>query len=552
MADDELIDGIYKDVMAIASGGSSQVWEVIEQATGRHLAMKLLNQDSPDLKVNKAGMKHEAEVLKSLEHPLIVKFEKYSSSRDYTYIVMEHFRASNVKLQLKSDIRSVHVRARKLFESICQALSHVHSKGWVHRDVKPDNVLMNKAGEIRLVDFSLSSKEVKGFAKMVGGGKLKTIQGTRTYIAPETIRKQAPTFQTDLYSLGILFFEVLTGRTPFQAPSPEELLKRHLRDEPPNASEFNKNVTPEMDRIILKLLKKKPADRPASVDEVLSEIKRIRIFKEDVTEASAAEDEEKSKSMDALTELRLDSRADAKLSTMLQANPELAKQFAAEKQAQSAAKKAKAATVATRAKESTDREAAKAAGKAGAAPPPQPMMPQMMPQQMMPMPMMPQAYMPQPGYPQFPPQQYGMPPGAMPPGMMPPGMPGYGNPGAPPQPGFMPPGAMPPGMVPPAVGMPPGYPPQPAPPMPGAPPPVRPVSVQPAPPIAAPPPRPAAPAAPTSAPVKPPAATAPAVPPKPAPAPTRQPAVAKPVPAKQAAPVNPDELEFMTELPDIL
>ena len=533
MSDDELVDGMYKLVMCIATGGSSQVWECIEQASGRHLAMKLLKQDSPDFKENKAGLKHESEVLKTLEHPLIVKFERYSASRDNTYMVMEHFRAANVKLQLKSDIRSVHVRTRTLFETVCQALSHVHSKGWVHRDVKPDNVLMNKVGEIRLVDFSLSSKEVKGFAKMVGGGKLKTIQGTRTYIAPETIRKQAPTFQTDLYSLGIMFFEVLTGRTPFQAPTPEELLKRHLRDEPANASEFNPNVTPEMDRIIFRLLKKKPADRPQSVDEVLSEIKRIRIFKEDVKELSASDKDDDNKSMDQLSEARLDSRADAKLSVMLQANPELARQFAEDKKSKSAAKKVEAAKVTAAAKVTTDREAAKAAGKAGAAAPPQPMM---QPPMMMPPQMMPGGFMPQPGFPQFPPQpqfapqpqftpqQFGMPPGAMPPGMQPPGMPGLPNPGMPPQPGFGPPGIMPPG-----AGLP-----------------APPVAAK----IAAAPPRTAAAPAPASA--KPPAATVPAASSTSVPA---RPVASKPAPApaKPApAPVNPDELDYMTELPDIL
>ena len=566
MSDDELIDGMYKLVMCIATGGSSQVWECIEQASGRHLAMKLLKQDSPDFKEHKAGLKHESEVLKTLDHPLIIKFERYSASRDNTYMVMEHFRASNVKLQLKSDIRSVHVRTRTLFETVCQALSHVHSKGWVHRDVKPDNVLMNKVGEIRLVDYSLSSKEVKGFSKMIGGGKLKTIQGTRTYIAPETIRKQTPTFQTDLYSLGIMFFEVLTGRTPFQAPTPEELLKRHLRDEPANASEFNPNVTPEMDRIIFRLLKKKPADRPASVDEVLSELKRIRIFKEDVKELSASEKDDDNKSMDQLSEARLDSRADAKLSVMLHANPELAKQFAEDKKTKSAAKKSEAAKVTAAAKVTTDREAVKAAGKAGtAAPPPQQMMPMMQQPMMMPPQMMPGGFMPQPGYPQFPqqpqfpPQQFGMPPGmqpggmppGMPPGMQPPGMPGYPNPGMP-QPGFGPPGMMP-GM-PPGAGMPPGFP-QPTAPTPIAPavqgiPPVQ-GTPQPVP-VAKAPVAPTRPTAPAPAPAKPPAATAPS---KPAPVPVRQPVAAKPAPApaKPApAPVNPDEMDYMTELPDIL
>lgn len=542
MSDEDLIDGVYKLVMCIATGGSSQVWECVEQASGRHLAMKLLKQDSPDFKENKAGLKHEADVLKSLDHPLIIKFDKFSSSRDNTYMVMEHYRAPNVKLQLKSDMRSVHVRARKLFESVCQALIHVHSRGWVHRDIKPDNVLMNKAGEIRLVDFSLSSKEVKGFAKMIGGGKLKTIQGTRTYIAPETIRKQTPTFQTDLYSLGILFFEVLTGRTPFQAPTPEELLMRHLRDEAPNPSEFNPNVSPEMDRLIAKLLKKKPTDRHANTEEVLAELRRIRIFKEDVTEVTQ-NDDEKTPSMEVLTDARLDSRADAKLSVMLQANPELARQLAEDRKNKSAAKKAAAETVRARAQQTNEREAAKAAAK-GKAPAPVAAAPAA------------PAYPPQPVYPQFPPGMMpGMPMPGMPPGMMPPGM----MPGMPPMTPMPPggPGMMPPGMMPGMPAPPPGYPGAPPGYVPPGPPGTMPGSIPgalppaggmaPSGPASPVPPRPAAGPVPTT-PVPVPGSTRPAA----APAATSRPAAAKPIPPAPANPANPDDLEFMTELPDIL
>ena len=528
MSDEELIDGVYKLIMCIATGGSSQVWEVVEQASGRHLAMKLLKTDSPDFKENKVGIKHEAAVLKSLDHPLIIKYEKYSSSRDNTYMTMEHFRAANVKLQIKADIASVHVRARRLFESVCQALSHVHAKGWVHRDVKPDNVLMNKVGEIRLVDFSLSSKEVKGFSKMIGGGKLKTIQGTRTYIAPETINKQAPTFQTDLYSLGIMFFEVLTGKTPFQAPTPEELLRKHLRTEPPNASEFNKNVTPEMDRLIAKLLKKKPADRHASVDEVLGELKRIKIFREDVTVESLAKQAEDAKdTMSELNDIRLDSRADAKLKEMLQASPELARQFAVDKQEKAAKKKA--------VEEHRKKQILKSSGptKPAAAPVPVP--------QPMPSPM-PPGYPPQ-GYAQYPPM-----PMAGPPGMMP-GMPGYpnmaGNPGMPypPQAQFSLSGVMP--TMPMAPGMPPNA-------MPITPAPITPV----VPPVAQMPPVARGPV-PTAPAAMPPAQRSASVPvasqPKPASQPALAPAVPKSVPVKPAPAIAPpEELEYMTELPDIL
>ncbi|MBM4074706.1 MAG: serine/threonine protein kinase, partial [Planctomycetes bacterium] len=444
MADEELIDNVYKLVMCVASGNNSQVWEVAEQPSGRPLAMKLLKSDSPDYKDNKSKLKAESTVLKTLDHPLIVKFDKYSTSRDNTYMTMEYFRAPNVKLQLKSNIPAVHARARKLFEGVCSALSHVHSKGWIHRDVKPDNVLLNKAGEIRLVDFSLSSKAAGGFAKMIGGGKQKMIQGTRTYIAPETILKRPLSFQTDLYSLGIMFFEVLTGRTPFQAASPDELLAKHLRVEAPLASDYNPNVSPEMDRIIAKLLKKKPIDRHASVDDVLGELRRSKIFKEDITEEQLARkaEEEKEAMKKELTDIRLDSRADAKLQEMLQSNPELAVEFAAQKKAKAEKKrveemrrkeivqKSGSTSASPQAKTSPSISVPAPAIQPYSAPMPQPPIsmpiPMPMPQMPMPMPPIPMAAGPVPGYPVMPPNPM--------PGM--PGVYGVPNVGYPGQPGF--------------------------------------------------------------------------------------------------------------------
>ncbi len=423
MSDDDLIDDQYQFVAPIASGNSSQVIEVVEKTSARHYAMKLLKKDVPEFKENRAIMKREAEIHKSLDHPLIVKFERFSSNRDNTYILMEHFRASNLKLQIKADTNKVHLQVRQLFEGVCSALAHVHQKGFVHRDVKPDNVLMNRVGEVRLCDFSLSSRQVKGLGKIFSG-KLKTIQGTRTYIAPETIRRLQPTLQTDLYSLGVLFFEVLACKTPFQAPTPEELLQKHLRAEAPNPSEFNPNVSPEMDRLIAKMLKKKMADRPISADEVLAELRRIRIFKEDVVDEIAAK--KASADDDALamlSEVRLDSRADAKLKEMLETNPEFARKFVEEKQRKAKVKKAANDLQNDRIKLAEDTESArtkstKKAAPAATAPPAQP---QPIPQQM-PMQGYPQGYPPNfPGYP----QGYGAYPQAPMPMMPMPGMPQY-------------------------------------------------------------------------------------------------------------------------------
>lgn len=535
MADEELIDDTYQLVMCVASGSNSQVWEVTEKGSGRHLAMKLLKKEVPEFKANKAKMKFEATVLKSLEHPLIVKFDKFTSNRDHTYIIMEYFRASNLKMQIKNETNKVHMRARQLFEGVCSALSHVHQKGYVHRDIKPDNVLLNRAGEVRLCDFSLAIKEAKGIGAMFAG-RPKEIEGTRTYIAPETIRKQRATSRTDLYSLGVMFFEILTGKPPFPATSPEELLQKHLRAEPSNASFFNPNVAPEMDRLIARLLKKKPADRPANVDEVLAEIRKIKIFKEDIIDEDAKKKlEENKNAIQMLSELRLDSRADAKLREMVASNPEFAKQFEAEKQKKLDKKNLDRTQMEARIKKSEDADAAKKAKKPGAkpaaaAPAPAQVQPQPMPQPMQPQ--MPMPGYPMPGYPGMPQTYapYGQMPAGMPPGMYQPmpGMPQFPmQPGAP-----MPqtPAAAPPAQRPPAPGA--GQP-QAAPP--AARPPVPPQS-------AAPPPRPLPQGAipPQRPPLGPPPANPAAA------APSRP-------PQKPAQPAQPAaDLDFMTDLPDVI
>ncbi|MFO0918721.1 MAG: protein kinase, partial [Planctomycetaceae bacterium] len=194
MADEfDLIDDVYQYRSTIYRGNQTRVDEVVEQGTGRQFAMKIVIEGTPESKESKANLKKEAMVLKQMEHPNIIHFEKFSTSHDATYILMEYFRAANVKSQLKGELYSLHSRARPLLEGACQALAFLHEKGWIHRDLKPDNMLLNRAGEFRLLDFSLSSRMTQGVAKMFGMGRPGSIQGTRTYIAPETIRRQAPT-----------------------------------------------------------------------------------------------------------------------------------------------------------------------------------------------------------------------------------------------------------------------------------------------------------------------------------------------------------------------
>ncbi len=402
----------YEVVNFIAGGSTSQVLEVIEPGTHRHLAMKLINDKHPDVKESKAVLKAEAAICKQLDHPNIVHYEGFTNGREHTYMLMEYFRAPTLKLQLKMDQQSVHLRLKKILEGLCAGLQHLHDRGYVHRDIKPENVLANKVGEVRLIDFSLTSRPKGGLAKLLGG-KLASIQGTRTYIAPETIRKQPPVFQTDFYSLGILLFEVLTGKTPFQAPTPNELLQKHISATPPNASEFNSNVSPEMDRLILKLLSKKPDQRGKDMAEISAELRRVRIFKEEIPEVSEATTEEKPADLlEQLSASKLDSRLDAQRSEIVRQNPELAAKLMEQQQQRQVETDRKKKELAEL-KKKVERSKTPPAPAQAAPPPPQaPPAPYPYPYQM------PPGY-PMPGYPNMP----GMP------NM--PGIPAMGMPGAP-------------------------------------------------------------------------------------------------------------------------
>lgn len=489
----------YELVNSIATGNYSQIWEVVDTATSEHLVMKLLLPDALAQSSQLGILKHEAKVAKSLEHPNLIKFHKLVSSKESAYIIMEYFRGASLNAQIFSDTAGLQQRFRKLFESICLALSYMHDRGWVHRDIKPDNILMNKGSELRLIDFSLSSKHATGLSKLFAGKK--TIQGTRTYIAPETLKKQAAVPQTDTYSLGITFYEILTGFPPFTGMSPNALLRKHLSTTPPPPSDVNPNVTPEMDRIILKMLAKKPANRHASMSELLAEFRGIKPFHDE--EGIGQEVEEESE--ESLANMgRITSRTDAERTEEYLADPS-----------------------------------------SKPAPKPVTPKPQPVPQQPAAMPQQPAAYgqpmQPQPGYP-YPQQPYPPQPGMPQPGMPQPGMPQPGMPmmpGQPQMPGY-PPG-MPmqpqmPGQVPlqpqmpmqPQQPLPPGYPvgtPQPNP-MPEQGGQTQPVMPQPVPQPIAPQPTPQQPSPP-------------------------QPAAAAPAP-EETRDDGTEEIPFMDELPDIL
>ncbi|MEM1061567.1 MAG: serine/threonine-protein kinase, partial [Planctomycetota bacterium] len=431
MSESQTVDE-YELKSMVAKGGVAELWEATEGQAGRVVALKMLTEDGRQKSDVISMLKQEAAVGKTLSHENLMPAKKFVKNRKHCYLVLELFKAPSLKNALQKDVLSVQAKFKRLLEGVLGGLGHMHDRGWIHNDIKPDNVLISKSAEVRLIDYSLSVKG-GGLGKLMG---ISQIRGTRTYIAPETIRKKFPTPQTDFYSLGVTLYEVLAGQVPFTSDNPNELLKKHLTAPPIPPSTLNENVTGDADKFVTRLLSKKPDHRPKDVAEMLAETRNMKFFKRDPGEL-LAEREAAEKASAATTSIgkRLDSRTDAARGGRHAPEgkrPDADKLLAAKNQKKPDPKKKSA-------KPAQPPMAAPAAGAAAgaAAPPP--------------------GY-PPPGYPQHmaPPPGYGPPPGYFPPGFVPgqpmPAVPGQPAPQQQSPPGYppgypypMPGGGMPPG-----------------------------------------------------------------------------------------------------------
>lgn len=276
---EEMIGG-YRLKKHMATGQTSQVWEVVEPSSHRHFAMKLLLPEKARSPLHRKLLFHEAEVGKALAHPNIIKIITVIRDPDNPCFVMEFFPAGSLKARLLSKQTAfIREKAQELFKHAATALAFMNAKGWVHRDVKPDNFLANSAGELRLIDFAIAQRPPTGLAKVFS--RKQTAQGTPSYMSPEQIRGKVLDGRADVYSFGATCYEMVTGRTPFRGMSLQDLLAKHITEKPLAPHLLNPAVTEEFSDLVLRMLAKKREDRPKDFHEVLMALRGLRVFKPD-------------------------------------------------------------------------------------------------------------------------------------------------------------------------------------------------------------------------------------------------------------------------------
>lgn len=261
----------------IRAGAIYEIWAVRPVSENTAYAMKWLPPGPKYDRSNVAELKHEFQVGSMLEHPSVIKTLDFGNTSNGAYMLLELFKVPNFKQQIISGgYKKLQHRAKVILAAAAAGVAHLHDKGWIHRDIKPDNFMVRDDDVVKLIDFNLARKPASGLGKLFGG-KTK-VQGTHSYMSPEQIRGQSLDVRADVYSFGCMLHEFLSGKPPFSANTPNELLQRHLSNKPQPLTVFDKNITPEFSAYVQRMMAKEPNQRPSNMKDVMMEIKTQRIF----------------------------------------------------------------------------------------------------------------------------------------------------------------------------------------------------------------------------------------------------------------------------------
>jgi eukaryotic-like serine/threonine-protein kinase len=266
---DTLFDGRYRIQRKLGAGGMADVYLAEDQELGRRVAIKILNGRHANDAQFIERFRREAKNAAALNHPNIVSIYDRGEAEETYYIAMEFLDGRTLKeLIVGHGAAPVRV-AIEYARQILSALRFAHRHGIVHRDIKPHNVLVDGEGRVKVTDFGIARA---GTSQMTETG---SIVGTAQYLSPEQAKGGEVDQRSDLYSLGVVLYELLTGKTPFEGDTPVEIAMKHLSNTPKPPSQLRKDIPPELDMIVLRALAKNPDDRYQSADEMEGDLDRV-------------------------------------------------------------------------------------------------------------------------------------------------------------------------------------------------------------------------------------------------------------------------------------
>lgn len=263
----------YKIVEILGKGGMGVVYKAFDLKLERFVALKILNSDLLSNPHFLERFKREAKHQAKLNHPNIVPVYGFAEENGILGIIMEYVPGETVESLIKRLGRLELQYALSIVKQVLAGIGYAHSKGFIHRDIKPSNIILNNEGIVKIMDFGISKSVTEGRALTKTGTKI----GTILYMSPEQVKAKEPTTQSDIYSLGITFFEMLVGKAPFDTGTDYEIMEAHLKKNPPRVSSLIASIPPAVDTIIAKAMHKSLAKRYTTCADFLDDVNRLSI-----------------------------------------------------------------------------------------------------------------------------------------------------------------------------------------------------------------------------------------------------------------------------------
>ena len=269
--DNNLFNGRYELLRPLGQGGMAKVYLAHDGLLGRDVALKVLREQYAEDEGFVERFEREARNAAALSHPNVVQIHDRGCSEDgHYYIVMEYVPGGTLKEHVRAEGPLGFEKAAGLAAQIAGALGAAHERGVVHRDVKQQNVLLAEGGRAKVADFGIALA-----ASAASISRSSLILGTPNYMSPEQAQGEPVGPASDLYSLGVVLYEMLTGRVPFQAETPLAVAMKHVNETAPSPREANPDVPEALDAITLRLLSKDPKDRHASAEDLIEDLRRV-------------------------------------------------------------------------------------------------------------------------------------------------------------------------------------------------------------------------------------------------------------------------------------